>query len=135
MEIYLQREPSGECTIGRLSIPDIQFSCWVLELPNPIAAGRYEVIINYSNRFKRNMPLLLNVPKQQGIRIHAGNTIADTEGCLCLGLTRKRNWIGVSRHAVAAFEQVLQSALNDGKAFITIKDADSIAARSYFMAD
>lgn len=47
-----------------------------------IPAGRYEVILNFSNRFQKIMPLLLNVPGFVGIRIHGGNTAADTEGCI-----------------------------------------------------
>lgn len=38
-----------------------------------IPYGRYEVIINFSNRFQRPMPLLLNVPGFLGVRIHGGS--------------------------------------------------------------
>lgn len=50
-----------------------------------IPAGRYQVIVNASPRFKRDLPLLLNVPGYAGIRIHPGNTADDTEGCLLPG--------------------------------------------------
>lgn len=43
-----------------------------------IPSGEYQIIINKSERFKQLMPLLLNVPDFEGIRIHKGN-FADLE--------------------------------------------------------
>ena len=50
-----------------------------------IPAGTYEVIVNVSVKFKRKLPLLLNVPHFTGIRIHRGNTDKDTSGCILVG--------------------------------------------------
>lgn len=50
-----------------------------------IPAGTYKVILSYSNRFKRILPELLNVPHFLGIRIHKGNTEQDSAGCIILG--------------------------------------------------
>jgi len=56
-----------------------------------ISRGTYEIQWTYSQRFKRFMPLLCNVPNFMGIRIHAGNTSKDTNGCI---LTGKNTVIG-----------------------------------------
>lgn len=85
-------------TLGKLSING-EFFCYTLEdidrqmedggekVPGDtcIPRGMYEIIVNYSQRFRRDMPLLLNVPDFSGIRIHNGSFVADTEGCLLVG--------------------------------------------------
>lgn len=58
-----------------------------------IPYGRYEVILSYSNRFKKVMPLLLNVKGFEGVRIHGGNTDKNTLGCPLLGAKRNDNGI------------------------------------------
>ena len=50
-----------------------------------IPAGTYKVILSYSNKFKRILPEILNVPHFLGIRIHKGNTEQDSAGCVILG--------------------------------------------------
>ena len=53
-----------------------------------IPRGRYRLTASFSNRFQRVMPILEDVPGFTGVRIHGGNTAADTEGCPLLGRTR-----------------------------------------------
>lgn len=50
-----------------------------------IPSGYYKVILNMSNRFKRILPLLIDVPEYEGVRIHNGNTKKDTLGCILVG--------------------------------------------------
>lgn len=52
-----------------------------------IPSGRYRVTVTHSNRFRRRLPLLHNVPGFSGIRIHSGNEHIHTEGCLLPGKT------------------------------------------------
>jgi hypothetical protein len=51
-----------------------------------IPAGIYTLAIDWSNRFQRYMPHVLNVPMFDGIRIHSGNRDVNTEGCPLVGL-------------------------------------------------
>lgn len=98
MELRLERIFKGESyTIGKLYVDDIYY-CDTLEdkvrnLPTEkkvmhetaIPAGKYEVIVNLSPKFKRELPRLLNVPFFDGILIHRGNTARDTSGCILVG--------------------------------------------------
>jgi hypothetical protein len=124
-EIYTQRS-----TIGSLAV-DGKFHSFTLEdcvrpvkIPGKTAipAGRYEVIINWSARFKRPLPLLLNVPFFAGVRIHAGNTDVDTEGCILVGRTRQVDFIGESRKAFDLLFKRLSSAIAKEKIYMEILD-------------
>lgn len=50
-----------------------------------IPTGTYKVIVNYSPKFKRMLPRILNVPGFDGILIHRGNSDKDTSGCILIG--------------------------------------------------
>ena len=50
-----------------------------------IPTGTYKLVIDYSNRFKKNMAHILNVPGYEGIRIHTGNSAKDSLGCIIVG--------------------------------------------------
>lgn len=58
-----------------------------------IPRGRYKVTVTYSNRFRKPMPLVHDVPGFSGVRIHGGNTEANTEGCPLLGARRTANGV------------------------------------------
>ena len=51
-----------------------------------IPFGTYKVILSMSSKFKKILPLLLNVPQFDGIRIHSGNTDEDSSGCILVGI-------------------------------------------------
>ena len=85
-----------------------------------IPYGFYQVLTSFSARFKRVMPLLLNVPDFDGIRIHSGNTDRATHGCPLIGFTKAQDFIGESKKAYDDFYPRLVAALRRGKVFITI---------------
>lgn len=86
-----------------------------------IPTGTYEVVITYSNRFKKQLPLLLNVKGFSGIRIHSGNTHNDTEGCLLVGINNVVGKVTNSRETFNKLFKLLQEKANKGKIYITIK--------------
>jgi hypothetical protein len=88
---------------------------WKVPGKTAIPRGRYQVIVNKSARFKRLMPLLVNVPGFSGVRIHPGNDAADTEGCILIGQECAGNLIFKSRAAFAVFFPKLQAALAQGE--------------------
>jgi hypothetical protein len=119
MLIVVKRLYKGEKSIiGEMTVDGI-FECFTLEdVERPvkikgetaIPKGTYKVIINQSNRFKRQLPLLLNVPGFEGVRIHSGNTNHDTEGCILVGQTRHKEFIGKSRKAFDKLFKKMQKA-------------------------
>jgi hypothetical protein len=134
MIMYLVRRIfTDRSTIGELYLPD-GFECYTLEdkvrpekIPKitAIPYGTYRVVITYSNRFKRMMPLLLDVPNYTGIRIHSGNTERDTAGCILVGEKHGDNCL---HHSVPAFDTLfnkLNSILQNEKIFMEIQDGQT----------
>jgi hypothetical protein len=133
LELLLQREPSYRgATIGKLYINGL-FECYTLEDvvrevkgkpvkdwkiygSTAIPSGIYDVEVNMSPRFKRRMPLLLNVEGFSGVRIHAGNDIDDTEGCILVGGAVNKTTIvgGTSRASYTSLLTKLEEAQAKG---------------------
>ena len=91
-----------------------------------IPEGRYAVVISYSPKFKQWLPILLGGPefnrKWQGIRIHAGNTAKDTEGCILVGQNREVGKVLDSRKWLYELKQKIVEARDRGEAvWLTIK--------------
>lgn len=78
-----------------------------------IPIGKYSVIMTYSPRFKRQMPLVCDVKGFSGIRIHSGNTAADTEGCILCGKNTKVGEVTKSRYWTDKVYEYIQNALKN----------------------
>lgn len=127
-------------TIGKLYIDDVYF-CDTIEdtvrdinkngkfdneekkvhSKTAIPYGTYEIKWTYSPRFKKYTPQLMNVPSFEGIRIHAGNTSADTEGCLILGENKQVGKVLNSRATINKFYPIIKKACSKEKVTIEIK--------------
>jgi hypothetical protein len=120
MKLKLTRQHTNETnfTEGTLSIDGVFFCDTMEDKERPvkiagktaIPLGIYKVIINQSVRFKKMMPLLIDVPNFAGVRIHAGNTAEDTEGCILVGMSLRYGFIGKSRDTFNALMVILNEA-------------------------
>ena len=133
MKLQLVRFHSdAKHTLGLLHI-DGEFECFTLEDPvrdldggekkvfgeTAIPAGTYKIVVDESKRFKRRLPRLLMVPFFEGIRIHSGNTAEDSHGCILVGQTSEKGFIGRSRPAMKRLLAKLE-AVNGSEIFIEV---------------
>ena len=91
-----------------------------------IPEGRYAVVITFSPKFKQWLPILIGDSefsrKWQGIRIHAGNTAKDTEGCILVGKNREVGKVLDSRIWVQRLKQKIVEARSRGEpVWLTIR--------------
>jgi len=117
-------------TIGRLYVEN-QYLCDTLEpavnptshkLPKAIPPGRYSVVVTWSPRFRRWLPLLLHVPFRSAIRIHAGNTASDTRGCILVGRNQQVGKVLHSAVTLDALMQRLRDRPEGEGVFLTVVD-------------
>jgi hypothetical protein len=115
MQLKIYRHVYAEgFTLGNLYLDGV-FECFTLEPPvkgkliasNP---GRYPVTVDFSPRFQKDMPHINGVPGMEGVRIHSGNSAADTEGCVLVGnVISKEGLISESRAAYDSLFEKLKS--------------------------
>lgn len=86
-----------------------------------IPRGLYKIVLSFSPHFGKVLPELLNVPGFAGIRIHGGNTAADSLGCILLGACRQSTGVCACAGAMARLINLIEQAEDIGEeAWITI---------------
>ena len=105
---------------------DYEHGAYKIKGRSAIPEGRYAVVISWSPKMKQWLPILLGGPdfnrKWQGIRIHAGNTAADTEGCILVGKNREVGKVLESRTWLMRLKDKIVEAKARGEGvWITIK--------------
>lgn len=109
-----------------------------------IPIGRYRVGLTPSDRARRGglwsprpdsmLPLVLDVPGYEGVRIHAGNRSRDTAGCPLIGFDRTQpadDWLGQSRPALIALMARIDAAERERvPVWLTIEEKPELDERT-----
>ena len=134
MKLILTRHARrADYTIGRLEDENGKKICDTLEpiwrnydggemkIPrkSAIPEGSYRVVVTKSQRFQKYLPLLVGVPGFEGVRIHAGNTSRDTEGCILVGQNLQVGKVLWSR---ITLEKLMKLIENEKEIYIIIKN-------------
>ena len=131
--VLIRHARRADYTIGRLEDENGKKICDTLEptwrdykggemkIPkkSAIPEGTYRVVITKSQRFGRYLPLLVGVPGFEGVRIHAGNTSRDTEGCILVGHNLQVGKVLSSR---ITLEKLMKLIENEKEIYIIIKN-------------
>ena len=131
--VLIRHARRADYTIGRLEDENGKKICDTLEptwrdykggelkIPkkSAIPEGTYRVVVTKSRRFQKYLPLLVGVPGFEGVRIHAGNTSRDTEGCILVGHNLQVGKVLWSR---IALEKLMELIKNEKKISLTIKN-------------
>ena len=131
--ILIRIARKAEYTIGRLEDENGKKLCDTLEpiwrnydggelkIPkkSAIPEGTYRVVTTYSLRFRKYLPLLVGVPGFEGVRIHAGNTSRDTEGCILAGQNLQVGKVLWSR---ITLEKLMKLIEKEKEIYLTIKN-------------
>jgi hypothetical protein len=111
----LRRIFSPRSVVGDLSVDGV-WECYGLEnAARLIPEGRYRVVIDWSNRFQRTMPHILDVPGHEGIRIHVANWPEELEGCIAVGRRQSADFVGESRMAFNRLFFKIADAIGHGE--------------------
>ena len=121
-KLYIKEEgaPTYFCDTLEPTWRDYAHGAYKMKGCSAIPEGRYPVVVTWSPKFRQWLPLLLHVPKFEGIRIHAGNTSCDTEGCILLGENREVGKVLHSRRYVSQLKRRLAMRPEGEPVFINV---------------
>ena len=131
--VLIRHARRADYTIGRLEDENGKKICDTLEpiwrnydggemkIPrkSAIPEGSYRVVVTKSQRFQKYLPLLVGVPGFEGVRIHAGNTSRDTEGCILVGQNLQVGKVLWSR---ITLERLMRLIENEKEIYLIIKN-------------
>lgn len=104
---------AGDSILGKLYFNG-GIVCYTLEnAAKAIPCGVYNVQNSNSPKFKRELPLVwnANVPANRGIRIHVGNSVKDSSGCVLVGMGRDVHLLGGSKLKESASAEAMVTML------------------------
>lgn len=124
--------PNGQAVIGTFT-PGSGLPCCALErLAVMIPEGRYLVTLTVSQRAiagslwapydDHKLPLLHDVPERSAVRLHAGNHVFDSQGCILVGSEHDSTELMHSRPALTRLVNELRSAeRNEDQVWLTVR--------------
>ena len=107
-------EPTDRWTDGKDDISHIEKV--MVKEKTAIPYGSYKVVYQYSQKFSRMVPVLMNVKGFEAIEIHEGNSSKDTHGCILVGIDDcpGKDWISYSRSSCNILNAYLSNGKTDG---------------------
>lgn len=124
--------PNGQAVLGVFDLSG-GFPCSSLErLAVMIPAGRYRVTLTESQRAKagtlwapyadHKLPELHDVPGRDAVRIHSGNHVMDTKGCILVAADHSQTEIEHSHPALTRVVNELRDAEAGGdQVWLTVR--------------
>ena len=87
-----------------------------------IPSGTYKVTVGMSPRFKRKLPIIMNVPHFLGILIHNGTSEESSSGCIILGENKVKGKVQNGTKYMNELTDLLINEMSQGNPItITIK--------------
>lgn len=107
-DLTILRYESGPAGTFGVALHGTRWLCHTLEPADrsggfrcAIRAGRYELSIEWSPKFRVTLPTI-HVPGRSGLRIHAGNDVDHSSGCILVGESRSHGQLYLSRPALSS---------------------------------